>query len=473
MLGGFINVIMFASIAVTAMFFLFMPARRALVTAYCVMWMFLPIAAINLPGLGILKKPMVIGLGVLIAAALFCADMVFKKFRIRWYDLPVLVFGMVGPFVSGMFNGLGIEGGLYETSQMLFLWVVPYFAGRILLGDELGVEVLATGIFYAALIYAPLAWYEMFMSPQLHLNVYGYHQHKFQQTVRGWSYRPMIFMQHGLMTVMWLVAGALCGIWLLKHKLLRWKWGINPKLAVGFLFFTAAVANSMGAVLLMIVGLAVLFATKLVDPRWLLVPLLLVAPIYIAGRSTGAIQSDDLVSLVEPISAGRASSLEFRMTSEDAYVAKASQRPVWGWGGHGREKPYDERGRAIGAPDGLWIIALGKYGFVGLVAMTLTLLLVPALVIFNQSRGVLQSRRFAPTAVLLVLLLLYAVDNLLNAMVNPIYMLAMGALASYATQPLGRRVKVRRRKSVPTGKPERPVLTYDAGARRRSVSSTP
>ncbi len=452
-----INIPLFGSLLLTPLLFLLMPVRRALVMSYCLLWMFLPVARIQLPGLPPLDKPSVIGLGVFIALLLLYADLIMKQFRPRWFDLPVVMFALVMPMFSAMINGLGFKAGLYEVIQMLFLWVVPYFAGRIILGDEMGVKELATGIFFAALIYAPLAWLEMVISPQLHRIVYGYHPHKFNQSIRGWSYRPVIFMGHGIMTTMWLVAGAVCGAWLLRHKQLRWNGPFTIKNAVYFVCFTAAASNSMGALVLMIVAFTVLHLTKRVSPAMVLVPLLLVSPVYIVARSSGVLAGEQLTALVEPISSSRAASLGYRLYSEDAYLAKAWQQPIWGWGGEGRHRPIDEvTGQEIGASDGLWIIVFGKTGLIGLVSLVMTLLCVPVIAVMIQSTRVWRHPRFAAASVLIVLMPIYMVDNLLNAMINPIYMLVAGGLAGFVTMPLGKRFAQKNQVAAAERRPRQP-----------------
>lgn len=452
-----VDIAMFGSLLVTPLLFLVLPVRKALVTAYCMLWMFLPVAEIKLPGLPGLSKASAISVGVFIAVALFYADLVIKKYRPRWFDIPVVLFGVGIPFVSAMVNGLGMSGALYEAIQGLFLWVVPFFAGRILLGDEMGVEALATGIFMAALIYTPLAWFEMLMSPQLHRRLYGFHQHQFKQSIRGWSYRPRVFMQHGLMTSMWLVAGAMCGIWLYKFKRLKWNWPVPAKYAVGFLFFTAGVSNSMGAVLLMVFGLFMLFMTRKISPALVMTVLLLIPPVYIVSRATNAIPADELVELVRPVNSVRADSLAHRLYSEDLYVERAWEQPMLGWGGHGRHRPvYEETGKEV-TSDGLWMIVFGKQGLIGLVCMVLALLAVPLMITLKQGARVWRDPRFAPASVLTVLLCIYAIDNLLNAMVNPIYSLAAGALGTYATVPLGSLLRRRRstKQATAANKPQR------------------
>ena len=73
----------------------------------------------------------------------------------------------------------------------------------------------------AALIYAPLCLLELRLSPQLHRWVYGYHQHDFVQTMRDGGYRPMVFMEHGLMVSFWMAAAALTAFWLWHERTFR------------------------------------------------------------------------------------------------------------------------------------------------------------------------------------------------------------------------------------------------------------
>ena len=93
-------------------------------------------------------------------------------------------------------------------------WGIPYFLGRIYFNDLQGLRELSVAIFIGGLIYVPFCLYEIRFSPQLHRLLYGYHQHDFSQTFRFGGYRPMVFMQHGLMVGMWMGMATLAGIWL-------------------------------------------------------------------------------------------------------------------------------------------------------------------------------------------------------------------------------------------------------------------
>ena len=92
---------------------------------------------------------------------------------------------------------------------------------------------------------------------------------------------------------------------------------------------------------------------------------------------------------------------------------------------------YDKRGRHEAIPDGLWIIALSKYGWFGLCMLTMTLLLPSFLLARKVPKHWLGSAAMAPAALLGVLASLYMIDCLLNAMINPVFTIAVGGLAAY------------------------------------------
>ena len=76
--------------------------------------------------------------------------------------------------------------------------------------------------------------------------------------------------------------------------------------------------------------------------------------------------------------------------------------------------------------DSLWIKAFGESGAIGLFSV-FAVILLPVLLFWRRFADAHAGR--GPAVVLAVLLVLYAVDCCLNAMVNPVYMLAAGGLA--------------------------------------------
>ena len=63
------------------------------------------------------------------------------------------------------------------------------------------------------------------------------------------------------------------------------------------------------------------------------------------------------------------------LENDDMLIAKAMQKPLFGWGGWSRNRVFEESGRDMAVTDGFWILELGSNGCVGLISMTLAMLL--------------------------------------------------------------------------------------------------
>jgi hypothetical protein len=333
------------------------------------------------------------------------------------------------PCASSLSNGLGLYDGVSAAFAQTVTWGFPYFIGRLYLGDLEGLRELALGIFYGGLVYVPLCLFEIRMSPQLHRLLYGYHANDFAQTVRFGGWRPTVFMDHGLMVGMWMSMSALIGLWLWSSRSLGSVLGVPQWILAVILLITAILCKSMGALILLLLGLMALVSLQYLRARHLVWLLIAVAPLYIALRASKSWDGAELQQVSELVSKDRTQSLKFRLFNENLLVAKALERPVFGWGGWGRSQIIDKKNNFRTVVDGMWINVLGLYGFVGLISSTLVLLLPPALLLWRMPAGVWSSPAFATAAALLVVNILYMIDNLPNAMVNPIYTLSAGALA--------------------------------------------
>jgi hypothetical protein len=132
----------------------------------------------------------------------------------------------------------------------------------------------------------------------------------------------------------------------------------------------------------------------------------------------------------------RAASLAVRINNENALSQRAMERPWFGWGGWGGYRVTDDNGKDL-VTDSLWIITLGKGGWVNLLGLTMMLLLPMLLVCFDWRVELWSHPVVAPIVVLGMMTSLYMFDHLMNGMVNPIFMLATGAVSSahYAALP--------------------------------------
>jgi hypothetical protein len=411
-------------------FFIFMalPPRRAVIISFLGAWLFLPIAKYKVPGLPDISKMFVTSVSVLLCTTLLDLER-FKNLRLSRVDLFMATWCLV-PLASSLSNDLGVYDGLSGCLQQVITWGLPYLIGRIYFSDLESLHRLAIAIFIGGLIYVPLCLFEVRMSPQLHRIVYGYHQHMFSQTLRFGGYRPVVFMDHGLMVGLWMTSASLVGFRLWRSRALITLGGFPAGFLWIVLVATAILCKSLGALVLLVLGLLAL-STAGWYPRKLGVKVLFLFPlIYMGGRSIFDWQAEELRDAALLASEERAGSLLYRIHMEDLLIARAKERPLLGWGGWGRNRVFDKAGKDITITDGLWIIALGVYGMVGLVAIT-GAVLYPAYRFFR----LVPARRwnhptYAGPVALAILLPLYGIDNLFNADVNPIYMLVAGGVAT-------------------------------------------
>lgn len=427
-----IPIILFGWIAVAITLFAMLPPRRAVLSAYILAWMFLPVAQIALPGLPDLTKVTSASLGALLGVLLFDPKSI-TSLRPRLVDLPIIVWCFV-PLVSAIQNGHGPYDGASGVLTEVVRWGIPYLIGRAYFNSLESLRDLAMAIMIGGLIYVPLCLFEIRFSPQLHKIAYGMHPSHFAMTIRYGGYRPMVFMQHGLMVGMWMTSATLIGIWLWSCKSVRSLFNIPMWAWVGVLIVTTVLCKSTGALLLLVGGIGTLYGLRIVKTSWAMVFIVLITPTYMFARTAGWYSGEDMVALAAEVSAERARSLEGRLLNEDMLTEKAMKRPLFGYGAWGDWRVYDEHGNDITVSDGMWVIALGRTGLVGLISLTTMLLLPVLLLVRRLAAKQWHTPAVAPAAALSLLLVLYAMDNLMNAMLNPIFVLIVGGLTGLYIQ---------------------------------------
>ncbi len=402
--------------------------RLVPVVAYVAGWMFLPCAEYDIFMLKNTKST-VIGYSLLLSAFVFDREKLFS-YRFNKVDLPILLW-CTAPLFSSIANGLGVYDGLSSTLYTSIKWGIPYFFGRIYFTDTDVLKTLAIMIVIGGIIYIPLSWFELIMSPQLHRLTYGFHQHSFLQSLReDGGYRPMVFMDHGLMTAMWMMLSSLLGTWLYLTKNIPKKIFFIPSWAVlGLLIVTFLMYQSMGSIFYFLTSVVILLMAAKLKKNFLIILLLIMPYTYILTRTTGYWDGTNLTDYIaRNISPARAQSLQFRFDNETILIDKAFEGSFFGWGGYGRARVFSESGKDLSTTDGLWVIALGNQGVYGLTWLLIAVQLPAILFLRKVKLKDWESPHFAAPAAMAVFIAFTAVDNLLNAMVNPIYLVFAGGL---------------------------------------------
>jgi hypothetical protein len=406
--------------------FAFMPPRRAAIYGFLIAWLFLPMYEIPLHPFTEYNKMSAASIGVLLSALIFDSASVFA-FRPRIWDLPMLIWCLC-PCVSSVYNGLGLYDGFASMVFQIIAYGLPYFVGRIYFSDLQGLRELATALIIGGLLYVPLCLFEIRFSPQLHRIVYGYFQWEFGQNKRYGGFRPMVFMQNGLGVAMWMTTTTLIAFWMFWSGFRGRLLGIPFGYALAALLVTTLLCHSVGALVFLfagMIGLALIRWTK--SPVWVLL-LAMIPPTYMYVRINHIWTGDKLVAKIMKYDPRGARSLGARLKNEMLFLHKAMQHPAYGWGGWNRFQVVDEQDRVIGVPDGMWIIALGHYGFIGLFSLTASLILPMLLMAWKIPARYWAHPGAAPAVVLAVLLGIQMCDFLMNAKLDPIFMLCAGGI---------------------------------------------
>jgi hypothetical protein len=459
-MNAFGYIVMLAWIPVVLFLFSRLPIQRALIISFLIAWLLLPMGEIKLAGIPNYTKMSATCYGVLLATFIFDFQRL-GQFRPHWIDLPMMLWCLC-PSVSSLTNGLGPYDAVSATLAQIVTWGFPYFLGRLYLGTFKGLQQLAIAIVWGGLIYVPLCLIEIRLSPQLHMWLYGFYPQSFDQTFRYGGFRPIVFMEHGLMVGTWMMTATLLAFWFwragsLQATLRQFAQGTPPKAkvqreplwGVSFAIFlgllvTFVMVKATGAYFLLVLGIAIVLGM-----RWwqTSLPLLLVVVVtsgYLTFNAMGGMTPTAIkqISTVATrfTNVERASSLVFRLDNEAKLSEKARQQPLFGWGGWGRSRIYDEFGKDIAVTDSLWIITFGNFGTVGLVAWMGALLSpVLAFVLMRYPPNTWWHPQVLPAAVLAIGLVLYVMDCLVNSMVNPIYTLIAGGIAGLVARPAATR----------------------------------
>ena len=332
---------------------------------------------------------------------------------------------------STFIQGLTLHDALSDTVRIMLSAVIPFFLGFSLFRTRQDLIELLRVLVVAALVYVPFILVELRMSPQFHRWVYGFHQHEFVQTIRESGYRPMVFMQHGLALANFMFAGLVAATALAKLRVPIL--GLPAWIAALTLGVILMLCKSMAALLYGFVAVPIVLFWRPRSQIRLAVFLALVVLAYPALRSTNAFPTATLVDLSARVAQDRAESLGQRFGHEDRLVKKANERPLFGWGGFGRNRIYDAEGVDQSVTDGAWIGTYGSGGAAGFICI-FGLLTIPVF----RARSSLRRLVAAPERVLLAtmaLLVAFAdIDLLPNGLFSALPLFFAGALGGAARE---------------------------------------
>lgn len=401
-------------------------------------FLFLPEnTSLNLPGVPALDKRSVPALTALVLALVF-ADRSVSEVRPdglmpRHPALRLLVAVLLGGAVlTALTNSDPLTYGfrrlpaitLYDAASMTagaLLMLLPLILARRFLASPETHRLLLLVLCVAALGYSLLALFEVRMSPQLNRWVYGFFPHSWAQHVRGGGFRPVVFLQHGLVLGIFLCMALLATVALSRIDARRR--GVFL-LGAFWLLGTLVLSRTLGA---LFIATALVPVIMVLGVRGQLLAAAVIGSLILAypvARGADVLPIDRVLQLAEGIDPQRAASFATRLENEERMLAKATERPFFGWGGWGRWRVYDDAGGDITISDGAWIITLGVRGWVGYIGLY-GLLTLPILLLFAHRRKYGVGMESSALAVILAANLVDLVPNSSN---TPLTWLLAGAL---------------------------------------------
>ena len=323
-------------------------------------------------------------------------------------------------YLPGVGNYDGISALI---SQVLF--IIPFVLGRRYLRSAQDHGAIFTILVTAGLVYSLPALFEIRMSPQLSIWIYGHFPSSFPVEMRYGGFRPVVFMNNGLELAFFMMTCmvAAIAIWRTRERNLPLPPnGISFYLGIVVVLCKASGALVYGGVL----GLLTYFSSSRTQVR-MAVLLVTLGLLYPTLRITNLFPNNLLVSLASSINQERADSLEFRFANEDRLLAHASERLVFGWGRYGRNRVYDDWSNDQTVTDGRWIITIGQFGLFGFFA-EFGLLALPVFFALKAIRVTSTARESLFLATLSLVIAANVIDLLPNASLSSWSWLLAGAL---------------------------------------------
>ena len=352
---------------------------------------------------------------------------------------PLIALLLLSPLVTVLTNpepliygplvipGLQIYDAVSVIGRMALI-LLPFLLAMRYIASPESHEVLLKVIVIGLLIYSLPILFEVRMSPQLNVMIYGFFPHDFAQHVRAGGFRPVVFMPHGLWLAVIVCMAVIAAAALWRQRMWAGVRAGQWFFAGIYLLIVLLLSNSLGAFVIALVFAPAVLLMGVRGQLLLAGSIALVVLIYPVLRSGGVIPVEQIVALAERVSTERAESLQFRLDNEDALSARAAEKPIGGWGLWGRNEIIDpESGRSMSVTDGAWIIVIGSFGWLGYIAQ-FGLLTLPTILLAFGRKGATVTPATAGLSVVLAANLL---DLLPNATLTPITWLLGGAIAGH------------------------------------------
>ena len=426
---------------VSWIFFTKMEPARALIWTILGAYMLLPpVVALDLPLVPDIDKDAAAALAALVAV-LFLLRERFGTWPASWIGRGLIVLYVLSPFATVLTNrdAIGFPDvvlpalRIYDSLAVVgnqFIALIPFFLARRYLAGDQAMRAMLVALMAAGLIYSLPMLIEARVSPQLNLMVYGFFQHDFSQAIRFGGFRPFVFMPHGLWVAFFAMMCFIAAVTLFRigPAAARPRYLIIALYLLVVLLFCRSAGPVVYAVGL--VPVVMLLPRRLqLGVAGVIVAVVISYPLL---RGLHLVPVDDVMRLAMEMNPERGASLQYRILNEELLLARAAERPWFGWGLYGRGLLHDPfTGQINVIADGGWIIVLGTFGWAGYIA-EFGLLTLPVVLMVREALRQ-PSAALSPFACVVTLILAVNLFDLLpNDTLIPFTWLMAGAVLGHA-----------------------------------------
>ena len=436
----FASVILLAWLPIIVIVYNMLPPKKAVIYLFVFSWLFLPNGGYALPGLPDYTKMSATVVGVLLCTVAFDFGRLIS-IRPRWFDVPVLIWTF-GAFVTALVNGLTPYDAISATTVELMDYGFPYLVGRAYMTDADSLKELTEAIAIGGLCYIPFCLFEIRFSPILSATIYGISA---WEGTRFGGFRPKVFFHNGLTLANWMMNASLISCILWHSGALKSIRGFGFGKLVLALLTTTVLCKSTGATCLLAFGLIIYWVTMWIKKPILIWVIIAISPIYCVTRTFEIWSGMQVVDAARAtVGDERADSFLYRLNMERQLADRALERPIFGWGQFNRFQVTDATGKTVTVPDGYWIIAFGTQGAIGLVSFLCIFLLPMVVTLRRYPMATWRDPAVVPIVGLALMLVLTMIDCLSNALLMPIFPMAMAGIFAHA--PHRRRSARRKRR---------------------------
>lgn len=355
-------------------------------------------------------------------SVLFCLALLFAPFMTVFSNMDPLVFP------TRTIPGLKFTEALSIFVAVYVKIYVPFVIGYSVLGGNKAHEEFVKLIFALGLLYSLLMLYEVRMSPQIHRDIYGYFPHDWRQQLRAGGFRPVVFLGHGLLVALYgcFAAVAAFVLWRNNHPIVKGK-GL---FLVLYFCLVLVLCKTYSAIIYFMVfaALSIFLGVRFrLHAMSAIAILVLFYPLI-----RGFLPLSEITEFFMGLNPERASSLQFRFDNEDALLAKANERPYFGWGTWGRNRIFNPAtGEDVSVTDGEWIVNYGVFGWLGYFGL-MGLIAYPVIVLKRVLNNKNEQECSSYTLALAMILMILLIDQIPNASLNYVSYLLAGALLARA-----------------------------------------